>query len=305
MEIKFVMATVLLALLAACASAPPQENSALLDASQAVTTASQDSNVNQYAPVQLEKAKNTLNQAQTTWSNTHNNTQTGYFAYLAKRQAQTAQAMGEKGAAQEQVKQAAAERQRLQLQASQNQARQLRGQLSAAQQQQQQAQQQQQQAQQAAQQNEIQELKRQLAALKPRQTSRGIVLTLGNVLFALNSAQLNPGVRQSLDKLANFLQQHPDERIRVDGYTDSTGSPAYNQRLSQERAQSVANAMIQRGVDASRMTVVGYGESNPVASNSTASGRAQNRRVEFVILNTNAPQPTSAPRPSRGNSVMP
>lgn len=309
MKIKFVSAAALLALLAACAATPPKENSALQSASQAVAAASQDSNVNQYAPVELKKAKDSLNQAGTTWRSTHNQARTDYLAYLAKRHAQIAQAMGKKGAAQAQAKQAAAERDKLRLQASQNRAQQLQGQLSVAKQQQQMAQQRQQQAQQAAQQNEIQELKRRLAALKPRQTSRGIVLTLGNVLFALNSAQLNSGAQHSLNGLADFLRKHPHNRVRVEGYTDSTGTAAYNQQLSERRAQAVANAMIQRGVGSSRMTVVGYGEADPVASNSTASGRAQNRRVEFVILNANARQPTSAPQaasipqPSRDGSV--
>lgn len=103
------------------------------------------------------------------------------------------------------------------------------------------------------------------------------------MLFAFDSAKLNSQAQESLDNLAGFL--HANDRVRIEGYTDNTGSQIYNQRLSERRAQSVADAMTQRGIERTRMTVTGYGEADPVASNSTASGRQENRHVEFVILN--------------------
>lgn len=131
----------------------------------------------------------------------------------------------------------------------------------------------------------IEELKAKLSELNPRQTDRGIVLTIGDVLFAFDSAELSAAAQKPLNKLARYMRNNPGLRVRIEGYTDSIGSKSYNQKLSLARAQSVANAMIDRGVAPERMTVVGYGESNPVAPNSTEYGRQQNRRVNFVILN--------------------
>ncbi len=258
MKIRLAVGAMLLALLAGCAGAPSNsENAALQDAVRSVAAAADNQSVNKYAPVDLEKAKDTLNQAEMTWRETGDETRTNHLAYLAKRRAQIAEAVGQKGEALAQAKQAEKQRQQLQLESRES---------------------------------EIQELKRKLSSLKPRQTDQGIVLTIGNVLFAFDSAQLNPAAQQPLDTLASFLQAHPEDRVRVEGYTDSVGSDAYNQRLSEERAQAVADAMTQRGISRARMTVVGYGKANPVASNSTASGRQQNRRVEFVILNVNGQQ---------------
>ncbi|MDN5870215.1 MAG: OmpA family protein, partial [Nitrococcus sp.] len=111
-----------------------------------------------------------------------------------------------------------------------------------------------------------------------------------------DSAELSAAADAPLDKLASFLREHPSYRVRVEGYTDSVGPMAYNQRLSERRAQSVADAMTARGIASGRMTVAGYGEANPVAPNNTAAGRARNRRVEFVILGAGVPEVTSEPQ---------
>lgn len=106
-----------------------------------------------------------------------------------------------------------------------------------------------------------------------------IRLELG-VNFAFNSAELKPTGIQKVKEIAQFLSEHPDYSVVLDGYTDSTGSEAYNMKLSQRRAQSVANALMQLGVPASKITTHGYGEADPIASNDTPEGRAQNRRVD-------------------------
>lgn len=104
-----------------------------------------------------------------------------------------------------------------------------------------------------------------------------------DILFALDSDQVRPGLRRDLGVLANSLQDYPNTNVYVIGHTDSTGTRAYNYDLSQRRAQSVASVLIVDGVPRSRIRVDGRGEDEPIASNATAAGRAQNRRVDIVI----------------------
>lgn len=109
-------------------------------------------------------------------------------------------------------------------------------------------------------------------------------LTLSNqVTFDLNSAKIRPDFRGSLDKVANVMTKYPDSKITIVGYTDSTGSEAYNQRLSEHRAQAVARYLEQNGVAAGRLRTEGRGEMEPRASNKTAEGRRLNRRVEIFV----------------------
>ncbi len=128
-----------------------------------------------------------------------------------------------------------------------------------------------------------------LEALKAKQTDRGIVLTLGDVLFETGRAELSSGAAMKLDRLAQFLSEHPDRRVQVEGFTDSVGTDSYNQDLSERRAGAVKAALIGRGIDPSRINTEGYGKAYPVASNNEASGRQLNRRVEVVIGNSNSP----------------
>ncbi len=104
-----------------------------------------------------------------------------------------------------------------------------------------------------------------------------------NITFATGSSQVKPEFMRALDTVAQSLQQYPDTRIQVAGFTDNVGSPSSNQRLSEDRAFRVRDYLSTRGVAVQRMSVVGYGASRPIASNDTASGRAQNRRVEITI----------------------
>jgi outer membrane protein OmpA-like peptidoglycan-associated protein len=126
-------------------------------------------------------------------------------------------------------------------------------------------------------------LEAQLAELKAKQTNRGLVLTLGDVLFDTGHAELQPGADSTLDQLVQFMTQNPERTLKIEGYTDSVGSDSSNQVLSERRAIAVKNALIDRGLDASRISARGYGEASPVASNGTSGGRQQNRRVEIVI----------------------
>ncbi len=127
------------------------------------------------------------------------------------------------------------------------------------------------------------ELKTQLDDLNAKQTERGLVITLGDVLFDTNKAELKSGATQTLQKLAGFLKKYPERQLQVEGYTDSTGSPDHNQALSDRRANAVRSVLTSMGISADRITTRGYGPESPVASNDTASGRQMNRRVEIIL----------------------
>jgi outer membrane protein OmpA-like peptidoglycan-associated protein len=119
--------------------------------------------------------------------------------------------------------------------------------------------------------------------LKATPTPRGLVLTLGDVLFDTGKARLNPGSARKLDQLAQFLADHPERRVQIDGFTDSVGTDSYNQDLSQQRADAVKSSLISRGIDPTRIGSQGYGKGFPVANNVDSGGRQLNRRVEVVI----------------------
>jgi len=123
------------------------------------------------------------------------------------------------------------------------------------------------------------------AALQGAQTARGIVLTLDEVSFDSGRSQLKPGAQRSLDQIAAFLNEHAERRVQVEAFTDSRGTNDYNIELSQSRADAVAMAMIQRGIDAERVRAMGYGAAFPVAGNDDDGGRQMNRRVEIIVSN--------------------
>src|ERR1700679_2002046 len=126
-------------------------------------------------------------------------------------------------------------------------------------------------------------LQSEVDALNAKPTDRGLVLTLGDVLFDTGKAGLNPGASRNLDHLVQFLTEHDDRRVEIDGYTDSVGTDSFNLDLSQRRADTVKAVLVSRGIDSSRIVSRGYGKEFEVASNSEASGRQLNRRVEIVI----------------------
>jgi outer membrane protein OmpA-like peptidoglycan-associated protein len=130
------------------------------------------------------------------------------------------------------------------------------------------------------------ELQRQIDELQAKETDRGLVLTLGDVLFASGTANLNSGGDNHLAKLAVFLNKYPERTTVIEGHTDSIGSDAYNQGLSQRRADAVKAYLVAQGIDASRLIASGKGEGSPVGDNGSATGRQQNRRVEVIIANT-------------------
>ena len=126
-------------------------------------------------------------------------------------------------------------------------------------------------------------LEQQMVSLATNETERGLVLTLGDVLFDSGEADLKPAANRTVLKVVQFLQLNPRRVIRIEGYTDSDGDQQLNQQLSKDRAQAVADALSDLGVDAKRIQVQGYGEASPVSDNASSLGRAQNRRVEIVF----------------------
>lgn len=138
------------------------------------------------------------------------------------------------------------------------------------------------------------QLEARVAELKAEQTERGLVMTMRGVLFSSGSAQLHPGAERALEEVAGLLNEFPGRDIAVEGHTDSVGGSAYNDGLSQRRADSVASFLRSRGVEPSRVQSRGLGEGMPVASNDSESGRQANRRVEIVMADPVVALPASA-----------
>lgn len=122
-----------------------------------------------------------------------------------------------------------------------------------------------------------------LKDLQAKQTDRGIVMTLGDVLFDTGKSTLKPGGARVVDKLAGYLQENPERKVAVEGFTDAVGSEEYNLELSERRAEAVKAALVRSGTDPGRVATQGYGEEYPVAGNESSSGRQLNRRVEIVL----------------------
>ncbi len=158
----------------------------------------------------------------------------------------------------------------------------------------------QQQAQQASQQTEQlrEQLKQQLSAvLQTRETARGLIVNMSDVLFGFNRYNLKPEAREKLAKVSGILLAYPNLKLQVEGYTDNIGSDEYNQKLSEERADSVRDYLVSQSVQPTNITAEGYGKTHPIADNSDASGRAENRRVQLVVSGSAIGVPEQQPAP--------
>ena len=137
----------------------------------------------------------------------------------------------------------------------------------------------------AAEQAKAAALANELASLKAQHTDRGMVLTVGDVLFAPGRAEVGPGAQRSIDKLAEFLRAYPKRNVLIEGHTDNLGNEDFNVKLSQQRADAVRDLLTARGISPQRIRTKGYGPKFPVVDNDSAAGRQQNRRVEVLVLN--------------------
>ena len=269
--------------LCACVSTP-QPNAALDSAHAAVLAAESDPNVSKYAALDLEAARKELAIADDAALH-HNEAAIAQPAYMAAQNARLAQMHGAAKADDARVAAGQAERDQIVL-ASRN--REVQNAKMATNEAKMATSDALDQRDQAAQQaalatQEAARLQAEVDQLKATPTPRGLVLTLGDVLFDTGRSELNPGSSRKLDQLAQFLSEHKERRVQIDGFTDSVGTDSYNEELSRRRADAVKSALLVRGIDSSRISTQGYGKAFPVASNSDSGGRQLNRRVEVVI----------------------
>jgi outer membrane protein OmpA-like peptidoglycan-associated protein len=277
---------VVAALIGACSSLP--KTTSLLDQTRdAYQVAQSNPQVANYAPLEMKQASDALEQANAAARRDDSTEQIDKLAYLAKQKIALAQEVAKRKSAEADVAGAGRERDRLrsdlrtteadQAKASAAQSRQkaLLAEESAA----------------DAQRKTLEAqartatLEAQLADLAAKKTERGLVITLGDVLFGVDLTQLTPDGMGTVQKLAAILKEHPQRSVLIEGFTDSTGSNAYNQDLSERRATSVRSALQDMGVARERVSMRGYGEAYPVAANDTKQNRQLNRRVEIIVSN--------------------
>jgi outer membrane protein OmpA-like peptidoglycan-associated protein len=233
--------------------------------------AERDPQVISQAPVALREAGQTLDRAERIWKHDHNTEEVQHLAQLTEWRVEIARAVVQQRMAEADIQLLGRERERVLQEARTREARLAQQEAERAQQ-----------AAQAATARSTQ-LEQELAALKAKETERGLLLTLGDVLFEYNRADLKSGAMQKLYPLITFLQENPTRNVVIEGHTDNIGSDAYNQDLSERRAEAVRDFLLQNGIRAERVTAQGRGKSYPVASNDTEVGRQQNRRVEITI----------------------
>lgn len=254
--------TVAAALLAACAAAPVKPDGAA-DARSKLTQLQSDPNLAGRAPLAVKEADAAVQVAEQPQADQ----QLGaYRVYMADRTVEIARAQAQTSLAEDQRTALSANRETSRLDARTREAD--AAHMAAANSEQQAA-----------------ELQRQIDVLQAKPTDRGLVVTLGDVLFDTGKASLKPGATSNLNKLVAFLNEYSDRTVLIEGYTDSVGSEDYNQGLSERRADSVKSYLAGQGIGSIRLSASGKGESEPVASNDSAAGRQQNRRVEVIISN--------------------
>jgi outer membrane protein OmpA-like peptidoglycan-associated protein len=275
------------AMLAGCTTMPPK-NTALEDARSVYSSARTNPQVVTLAPIELQKAGETLSKADAALSK-GDDAAVNQLAYLTRQQVAIAQETAKRKAAEAAVISATAQRDQVRLAARTAEADAAKRQVAMSQAEVDEARRQAEIAQQAAEQQaaayqaRIAEQEQQLKELDAKKTERGMVITLGDVLFAVNKAQLSAGGVRNVQKLANFLNQYPQRKVLIEGHTDSTGSRSINQPLSERRADAVRTALVGMGISGDRIETRGYAEQYPVASNNTAAGRQLNRRVEIIL----------------------
>lgn len=242
--------------LAAC-STPPNQN--LEQARSGYTALQQDPQASQVAALETKDAGDMLAKADQAYRDKQNTQTVDQLAYLTSRRVDVAKQTIALRSAEAEFKTSAAQRAQARLDARDAQIKKLQDSLNA------------------------------------KQTTRGTLVTFGDVLFDTGRAELKSSAWPNVNKLAQFLQENPDRKVIVEGYTDSTGSATTNQTLSERRANAVRMALVQTGVSADRIVTQGYGKDFPVAPNDNTADRAMNRRVEVTISNDSNPV---APRSS-------
>lgn len=267
----------LIAVVGACGGTP-EMNPLLKEARTSYKKAEKDSMIVSKAPVALKEAEEALETSRQLWEEGGDSELVDHYAYIARRKVSIARETAKLNAAQDEVERAEIRRQKVLIEARKVEAEQAeqraREALAKVQEEKQEAEEARRRA---------RELSEKINELEARQTERGLVLTLGDLLFDFDKATLKSGGIRAVEKLSLFLQEYPERIVSIEGYTDSIGSEEYNRELSLRRADAVRRALIERGISSTRIETKGYGEQYPVASNNTDAGRQQNRRVEVVI----------------------
>lgn len=280
--------------LGACQTTPPK-NAALEEARSAVNAASADPAVNAAAATELQRAREALAAADRA-AQAGDDDETRSRAYIARQRAAIASEVGARYSTEQSLQRTAAERERIRAEArareaqlAEQRARDAAQQAASAQAQadaeRQRADQQQRQLQQERERAE--RMQQDLAALSAKNTDRGVVVTLQDVLFDTGKADLRSGGMRSLERIAGVLNKYPERRVMVEGFTDSQGTEQFNLDLARRRADAVKQQLESLGVGDARVETRAYGEAYPVADNGTAAGRQQNRRVEIVFSDAN------------------
>ncbi|MEX0680508.1 MAG: OmpA family protein [Balneolales bacterium] len=292
---------------------PPAQNPLLTSATDEYKAAEQDEMVVRFAPVALKEAEETLEISRELWTAKADKSSVDHYAYLAKQRTFIARETALLNAANSEISRGEVERQQVllevrQSEADQSEARARRSLLEAqseralaveARQSAEQSRLSAEEAHQNAEQSNRDAIEagrrteeasqradllaRRVNELEARPTDRGLVLTLGDVLFEFGKATMRSEGMTSMNDLSNFLLQYPERNVLIEGFTDNIGSESYNMELSRNRANSVKSDLVNRGIDESRIRIRGYGIQYPSASNATEDGRQKNRRVEVII----------------------
>jgi outer membrane protein OmpA-like peptidoglycan-associated protein len=267
---KLLIVGAVTAALAACASAP-QRSEQIEQARAEIQALSQDPLAEQAAGGDLDAARKSMQQAETALQQKQPPAVVDHYAYLAKRHAEAGEARAAEAHSRQEVARANDERNQIVMQARNREAANAQAAAEAAK------------NQTAAAQAQLASAQQQLADLQAKQTDRGVVVTLGDVLFDTGKSTLKPGATSAIGRLANFLSQNSNTKVLIEGHTDSVGSDDYNIGLSERRARAVATELEARGIPESQIQTLGRGKDMPVATNGTPEGRQQNRRVEIVF----------------------
>jgi len=259
---RVVLSVAIAAILSACSAAPPRNES--LETARTMVPQVEQSPRAGVAALDIANARKSLEAANRLAEAKGKRTDIEYEANNAVTSAQIASEKILTAQANEEIANGTAQRQAVLLQARERESQRSADQASASAQ-------------------RVDSLEAQLADLKVQKTERGLVLTLGDVLFDTGQATLKSSAYGTLDRLAAALREKSERKVLIEGHTDNVGSDESNQGLSERRAQSVQTALMQRDVARSQVTALGKGENFPIASNDSADGRQSNRRVELIF----------------------
>ncbi len=227
------------------------------------------------APVALQEAEEQLRRSEKIWGEKASIEDVNHHAYLTMQRIKIAQETAKLNNAEKDVKRAEVERKEVVLELRTKEAERAEELARIARQE----------ADEAI--NKARQLAAKLTEMEARKTSRGIILTLSDVLFGIGQSTLKPESQQMMLQLSEYLKEYPERNVLIEGFTDSSGSAETNMDLSARRAQAVRNELVNRGVQSDRIRVRGFGSKFPVGDNNTPYGRQLNRRVEIVISNEN------------------